>query len=92
MLMDTMPNVNKTLCSGTERYDNGFDLHFVHPGKPMYEAPEGLTVLTPKMSGYDQISLTRTTTPHQVENHARFESKADALGVQDLRPKMECTM
>ena len=43
MLMDTMPNVNKTLCSGTKLYDNGFDLHFVHPGKPMHQVPEGFT-------------------------------------------------
>ena len=41
--MDTMPNLNKTLCSGTELYDSGYDLHFVHPSKPLYRVPDGFT-------------------------------------------------
>ena len=32
-----------------------------------------------------RFSRTRTTTSHLVEDHARFESKADAPGVQELR-------
>jgi hypothetical protein len=43
MIMDTMPNLNKTLCSGTKLYDSGYDLHFVHPSKPLYRVPDGFT-------------------------------------------------
>ena len=43
MIMDTMPNLNKTLCSGTKLFDSGYDLHFVHTSKPLYQVPDGFT-------------------------------------------------
>jgi hypothetical protein len=43
MIMDTMPNLNKTLCSGTKLFDSGYDLHFVHNSKPLFQVPDGFT-------------------------------------------------
>ena len=36
MQLDTVPNLNKTLCAFTRLYDKGFDLHIVHGGTPKH--------------------------------------------------------
>jgi len=43
MQLDTVPNLNKTLCAFTRLYDKGFDQHIVHGGTPKHKVPEGFT-------------------------------------------------
>ena len=82
MIMDTMPNLNKTLCSGTKLFDSGYDLHFVHPSKPLYRVPDGFT------GAFNRLLRRHGYSNHATHNNAsRTSTTSSTLSTRSFDPK-----